>query len=378
MATDAELRAAARRGCPDHPAPPRSRCAARCSASPPRSTATGPAPFQVRYIHTRDRTCRHPGCANKAAWSDGDHVVPHADGGPTTCQNLCCLCRRHHRLKTHAPGWHYVMAPDGTLTVTTPSGVTRTSRPPGHRGPPTRRRPAALLTMPGMPSWFPQDAAARVYLAGAAQQRQEHRVGAVPVRPQLDVRAARQIRARRAQRRGRRQRPTSPRAAGTSTTTPAVSARCGEHVTYATTPPGRTAPAPRASSSRCSRASAGRSPACRRQRASGRRRSAPSPVHGASSSTRSKPARQAGSRPVGRPRTSTSTGSPHSAGRTSPARCGARSTAVSRRRAGRPARRAAPPCRPARRTGRASGRPGPPAVPRRARAATSWQPSSWT
>ena len=39
--------------------------------------------------------------------------------------------RRHHRLKTHAQGWHYVMTPDGVLTITTPSGVTRVSRPPG-------------------------------------------------------------------------------------------------------------------------------------------------------------------------------------------------------------------------------------------------------
>ena len=51
----------------------------------------------------------------------------------TDCDNLCCLCRRHHRLKTHARGWLYVMTPDGVLSVTTPSGVTRTSRPPGLR-----------------------------------------------------------------------------------------------------------------------------------------------------------------------------------------------------------------------------------------------------
>jgi hypothetical protein len=88
-----------------------------------------PSAFQVRFVHTRDRTCRHPGCATKAAWSDGDHVVPHAAGGETECANLCCLCRRHHRLKTHARGWTYAMAPDGTLTVTTPSGVPRTGRP---------------------------------------------------------------------------------------------------------------------------------------------------------------------------------------------------------------------------------------------------------
>jgi hypothetical protein len=44
---------------------------------------------------------------------------------------LCCLCRRHHRLKTHASGWQFAMTPDGILSVTTPSGATRITRPPG-------------------------------------------------------------------------------------------------------------------------------------------------------------------------------------------------------------------------------------------------------
>jgi hypothetical protein len=88
---------------------------------------------QERFVCTRDRTCRHPGCPNDAGWADLDHVVPHGRGGRTDCTNLCCLCRRHHRLKTHAYGWVHVMAPDGVLSVTTPSGVTRTSRPPGMR-----------------------------------------------------------------------------------------------------------------------------------------------------------------------------------------------------------------------------------------------------
>jgi hypothetical protein len=68
-------------------------------------------------------------------WADRDHVIPHDCGGPTDCANLCCLCRSHHRLKTHARGWHFAMDPDGTLHVTTPSGVTRTTRPPGPRAP---------------------------------------------------------------------------------------------------------------------------------------------------------------------------------------------------------------------------------------------------
>ena len=71
------------------------------------------------------------GCRNRSGWADLDHVVPHAEGGPTDCDNLCCLCRRHHRLKTHAPGWTFHLDAEGSFRVTTPSGVTRVSRPPG-------------------------------------------------------------------------------------------------------------------------------------------------------------------------------------------------------------------------------------------------------
>lgn len=30
-----------------------------------------------------------------------DHVIPFAEGGPTTLENLARLCRHHHYLKTH-------------------------------------------------------------------------------------------------------------------------------------------------------------------------------------------------------------------------------------------------------------------------------------
>ncbi|MGY1706197.1 HNH endonuclease signature motif containing protein [Geodermatophilus sp. SYSU D00697] len=82
---------------------------------------------------TRDRTCAHPGCAHRAGWAELDHLLRHARGGQTSCADLCCLCRRHHRLKTHARGWTHALTADGTLTVTTPSGITRTGRPPGLR-----------------------------------------------------------------------------------------------------------------------------------------------------------------------------------------------------------------------------------------------------
>ena len=99
-------------------------------ANPPAATdAYTPTRRQRRFITTRDRTCRMPFCGRSAGWADHDHVVPHADGGETTCTNLCCLCRTHHRLKTLFRGWLFAMQPDGTLHVTTPSGVTRTTEP---------------------------------------------------------------------------------------------------------------------------------------------------------------------------------------------------------------------------------------------------------
>ena len=136
--TRRELERLARRGCPGHPD---GDCGCPLLDRPPPVDRYRPSQAQRRFLTTRDRTCRHPGCRNAAGWADLDHVLAHAEGGETSCENLCCLCRRHHRLKTHAPGWSFAMAPDGTLTVTTPSGVTRVTRPPGLDDPTLRPMP---------------------------------------------------------------------------------------------------------------------------------------------------------------------------------------------------------------------------------------------
>jgi hypothetical protein len=132
VVTRRELERLARRGCPDHPD---GDCGCPLLDRPPPVGRYRHTPAQHRFVTTRDRTCRHPGCSNAAGWADLDHVLAHTEGGATTCENLCCLCRRHHRLKTHAPGWSFTMTDDGTLTVTTPSGVTRIERPPGRYEP---------------------------------------------------------------------------------------------------------------------------------------------------------------------------------------------------------------------------------------------------
>jgi hypothetical protein len=129
-ATRRELERIVRRGCAEHPG---GDCGCPVLGRPPAVDRYEHAPAQRRFVKVRDRTCRQPGCHNRAGLADLDHVVPYECGGETDCTNLCCLCRRHPRLKAHAKGWHYVMTCDGVLSVTTPSGVTRTSRPPGLR-----------------------------------------------------------------------------------------------------------------------------------------------------------------------------------------------------------------------------------------------------
>lgn len=89
----------------------------------------------ARKVRLRDGTCRHPGCSVPAENCDVDHVRPFGhsgptSGGPTSEANLMCLCRRHHRLKTFHD-WRYRLSRDGTLTVTTKSGLTLTTRPDG-------------------------------------------------------------------------------------------------------------------------------------------------------------------------------------------------------------------------------------------------------
>ncbi|HST96584.1 MAG TPA: hypothetical protein VLJ85_03000 [Geodermatophilus sp.] len=59
-----------------------------------------------------------------------DHHRAYAEGGQTAAANLAGYCTGDHRGKHQAPGWRHDLAPDGTLTVTTPSGLTAVTEPP--------------------------------------------------------------------------------------------------------------------------------------------------------------------------------------------------------------------------------------------------------
>ena len=58
-----------------------------------------PTADQVAYVRARDRRCQAPNCRRAADQCDIDHVTGWEHGGVTNEDQLCLLCRRHHRIK---------------------------------------------------------------------------------------------------------------------------------------------------------------------------------------------------------------------------------------------------------------------------------------
>ncbi len=93
-----------------------------------------PPPGMAAFVRARDGECRHPTCRRPATTCELDHVTEWQHGGPTSEDNLCALCARHHDLKEHHD-WQVVLHDDRTLEWTTPTGHRYTSRPVDHRVP---------------------------------------------------------------------------------------------------------------------------------------------------------------------------------------------------------------------------------------------------
>jgi hypothetical protein len=93
-----------------------------------------PPEWMREIVILRDGHCVFPGCSIDARSCDQDHIDPYVpidEGGPpgqTSVENLACLCRRHHRLKTFTT-WRYHRLPDGDYEWTSPTGHTYTASP---------------------------------------------------------------------------------------------------------------------------------------------------------------------------------------------------------------------------------------------------------
>ena len=113
-----------------------------CDASVARVLTAGPSlvldlgretrvvsPPLRKAVATRDRTCRFPGCDMPAAFTDVHHIKHWIRGGPTTRDNCCLLCRRHHTM-IHRGGWTATGNANDTITFASPEGTQHPSRPP--------------------------------------------------------------------------------------------------------------------------------------------------------------------------------------------------------------------------------------------------------
>lgn len=92
------------------------------------STKAHTVPHWLRtVVEDRDGACRVPGC-ERSRWLQIHHVVPRADDGPTTPDNLVALCNTHHTA-LHAGELH-IAGTATDLQVTGPHGLPIGLAPP--------------------------------------------------------------------------------------------------------------------------------------------------------------------------------------------------------------------------------------------------------
>lgn len=90
-----------------------------------RRTRTIPSSLR-RALRARDRGCRFPGCPHRR--TDGHHIVPWSEGGPTSLANLVSVCRRHHRF-VHELGWRVELRAENEVLFVAPPGCPSIDEP---------------------------------------------------------------------------------------------------------------------------------------------------------------------------------------------------------------------------------------------------------
>ncbi|MFI7066348.1 DUF222 domain-containing protein [Kribbella sp. NPDC050124] len=108
-----------------------------------------PGALVSETLLARHPVCAWPGCSKSARECDRDHGTPFARSGRTSLAGLVPYCEYHHVIKdTPAWGWSTTNNPDGSVTLTAPTGHRYTTAPPA-RGPIT---PPANAPPPSKPS----------------------------------------------------------------------------------------------------------------------------------------------------------------------------------------------------------------------------------
>jgi hypothetical protein len=81
-----------------------------------------------RALVLRDRGCAFPGCDRPPRWTEGHHIQPWTDGGPTTLDNSVLLCGPHHRAIHHST-WQVRLGPDRRPEFIPPAYLDPEQRP---------------------------------------------------------------------------------------------------------------------------------------------------------------------------------------------------------------------------------------------------------
>ncbi|GAA1693544.1 hypothetical protein GCM10009745_43850 [Kribbella yunnanensis] len=105
------------------------------------TTRHEPGSLVSETLLARHPVCAWPGCNRASRECDRDHGTRFVISGTTSLAGLAPYCEYHHVIKdTPAWGWHTDNHPDGSITLTTPTGHRYTTVPPA-RGPIQPRRP---------------------------------------------------------------------------------------------------------------------------------------------------------------------------------------------------------------------------------------------
>jgi hypothetical protein len=110
------------------------------------TTRHDPGVLVTETLLARHPVCAWPGCNRTSRECDRDHLTPFAQTGRTNLTGMAPYCEYHHVIKdTPAWGWTTTSHPDGSITLTTPTGHRYTTIPPA-RGPVARQADANPTT----------------------------------------------------------------------------------------------------------------------------------------------------------------------------------------------------------------------------------------